>query len=226
MSQKVRLDRCTDPVGSDALSLRRSFELPAESKWVGLNSSLNCLARRRAQVPDRPDPCHLPALQPAIPIKHSRLEEQRRRKDRWAKRARPKPSVRPKPRPKHQIGLLGENEGQDLPRPVSSLSGLSLPSPRREEDNHDALSASAVLKAALTGSFLDLDDDSLELQVSSDLPYTWSPYSSSQDENDDSRLAGSQSGDVDECNLSAINLMRPCQNGRVPLSTLQPLVVV
>ena len=48
-----------------------------------------------------------------------------------------------------------------IARPSSWASDWSLPSPR----NDDMLSASAVLRAALTGSFLDLDDESLDLQM-------------------------------------------------------------
>lgn len=225
MSQNVRPHRCAGSCGSDALCLQQSFELPAESKWVGLNSSLNCLGRHAGQ--GHAGPCLLPALQHLQPAtKHSRDERERRRKDRWAKRARSRPSKplsKSRPKPRSTEICQSESEIQDLRRPISSLSELSLPSPRREEDD-DILSASAVLRAALTGSFLDLEDESVELRASGP-PYAWSPYSSSQDENDDSKQASSpQSRDVDQYNHSATKLMRGANpKDRVPLSTLQLL---
>eukprot|EP00435_Cladocopium_sp_Y103_P040905 s552_g11.t1 len=231
MLHNARLwNRCNDTASSDvSLSLRRSFELPSDSKWIGLSSSLT----RRDEGP-RMDPCRLPALRPASG-KFARLEERARRKEKSRKRgasvrsktraasngSKPRQPRQPRPLPRATGQGLECPRDQDI-RPKSSFSELSLPSPRDSRENEDMLSASAVLRAALTGSFLD--DESLELQLS-DPPYTWSPYSSSQDENNDSKCANSQpSRDVDDYNLSATNLLRCTSYGeRVPLSTLQLL---
>lgn len=231
MLHNARLwNRCNDTASSDvSLSLRRSFELPSDSKWIGLSSSLT----RRDEGP-RMDPCRLPALRPASG-KFARMEERARRKDKSRKRGA---SVRSKARaasngskprqPRPLVRPRATGRGLECPRdqdirPKSSFSELSLPSPRNSRENEDILSASAVLRAALTGSFLD--DESLELQLSSDPPYTWSPYSSSQDENNDSKCTNSPpSRDVDDYNLSATNLFRcTSYRERVPLSTLQLL---
>ena len=173
MLHNARLwNRCNDTASSDvSLSLRRSFELPSDSKWIGLSSSLT----RRDEGP-RMDPCRLPALRPASG-KFARMEERARRKDKSRKRGA---SVRSKTRaasngskprqPRPLVRPRATGRGLECPRdqdirPKSSFSELSLPSPRNSRENEDILSASAVLRAALTGSFLD--DESLELQLSS-----------------------------------------------------------
>jgi len=188
----------------DTDALRRSFELPSESKWVGFSSN--------SPTEPRFDSCRLPALP------GGRLRPWRTRSGRPSSRA-----SRAKAKARASFGQKGgkaqcqEKERLQDARPSSWASDWSLPSPQ----NDDMLSASAVLRAALTGSFLDLDDESLDLQISSDPPYTWSPFSSSQDENQSKCASPSE----DDFHLNA-HLMRFASNARgerVPLSTLQLL---
>lgn len=182
-------------------SVSRSFELPSESRWIGLR-----------------DGCRLPALPSKFGNREERLARRSRRGSSRSKALR----AASKPRPLLSRAGRGcqERQDQDIARPKSSFSELSLPSPR---DNDEVLSASAVLRAALTGSFLDLEDESLDLQVSSVPP--WSPYSSSQDENHDSKCTRSaQSDSDDDYHLSATLVRCASHRERVPLSTLQLLV--
>ena len=207
MLQSRLWNRCD---GISMSESRRSFELPSDSKWIGFSS-------------EGKDPCHLPHL-PLLRASGKLSQERARRRDRSRKRAasvRSKQRLASKPRlVRPRAAGRVEWERDDL-RPKSSLSELSLPSPRDSRDNDDMLSASAVLRAALTGSFLD--DESVDLQMS-DPPYAWSPYSSSQDENHDSKCVSSPPWDFDGATLAPTNLMRCAfQRERPPLSTLQLL---
>lgn len=193
-------------LGDESVS-RRSFELPSESRWIGLSPSSRG--------------CRLPAL-PSGKFGNREERVARRNRSRRGGSSRSK-ALRAASKPRPPLWRAGrgcqEGQDQDLARPKSSLSELSLPSPRNDE----VLSASAVLRAALTGSFLDLEDESLDLQVSSVPP--WSPYSSSQDENHDSKCTRSaQSDSDDDYHLSATLVRCASHRERVPLSTLQLLV--